>query len=99
MQQQPLDIKDRFATLEQRLQALMDLHQSLKSASRELQAENRRLVLELEEERNHAKRLDEGYRNLKDQEQTVTRQQVDRINHRINELVFEIDKNLKLIEV
>lgn len=99
MQKQPLDIKNRFTTLEQRLQVLMDLHQSLKSASRELQAENRRLVLELEEERNRAKRLDEGYRNLKDQEQTVTRQQVDRINHRINELVLEIDKNLKLIEV
>ena len=99
MQQHPQDIKERFAALEQRIQRFVELHNSLKSSYQSLVAENRRLILELEEERNKTKRLDEGYRNLKDQEMTVTRQQVDRISLRINELVSEIDKNIKLIEV
>jgi hypothetical protein len=64
-----------------------------------LAEENSRLTTTLEEERTRTKRMDEGYRNLKDQETSATRLQVERINTRINELVSEIDKNIKLIQV
>lgn len=93
------EIHDKFQQLEARIHKFIELYESLKVSGRELAAENRKLVLELEEERNKAKRLDEGYRNLKDQELIATRQHVERINNRINELVGEIDKNIKLIEV
>jgi regulator of replication initiation timing len=92
-------LKNRLSALENRIQQLMDLHESLKASCKDLLAENRDLVLQLEEERGKAKRLDEGYRNLKDQEMSATRTQVERINLRINELVSEIDKNIKLMDV
>jgi len=93
------DIRERFQSLEERVQRFIQLYESLKANNQRLTEENLQLVAELEDERSKAKRLDEGYRNLKHQEQAATRQQVDRINHRINELVGEIDKNIKLIEV
>lgn len=92
-------LKERLTVLENRIQQLMELHESLKSSCKDLLAENRELALQLEDERGKAKRLDEGYRNLKDQEQSATRLQIDRINLRINELVSEIDKNIKLMDV
>ncbi|MFM7727132.1 MAG: hypothetical protein ACKO7B_10540 [Flavobacteriales bacterium] len=92
------EIQDRLVTLEGRIKQLIALHESLKSSCQDLLSENRRLVLELEDEKMKSKRLDEGYRNLKDQEIVATRHQVDRINLRINELISEIDKNIQLVE-
>jgi hypothetical protein len=70
----------------------------LKVNCQQLMTENKRLLAELEEERLRFKRLDEGYKNLKESELATTRQHVDRINLKINDLVSEIDKNIKLIE-
>jgi len=95
--QDPIAIKERFSSLEQRIQQFIELHEALKSNCQHLLAENSRLVAELEEERSRAKRLDEGYKNLKDRELAATQEQVDRINLRINDLVSEIDKNIKLM--
>lgn len=92
------DLKFRLTALEGRIQQLITMHESLKSSCQDLLTENHRLAIALEEEKARAARLDEGYRNLKEQELAVTRQQVDRINLRINELVSEIDKNIQLIE-
>lgn len=91
-------IKERFSTLEQRIQQFIELHEALKANCQQLLAENVRLVAELEQERSRSQRLDEGYKNLKDRELAATREQVDRINLKINDLVSEIDKNIKLIE-
>lgn len=91
-------IKERFSSLEQRIQQFIELHEALKTNCQQLLAENVRLVAELEEERSRSRRLDEGYKNLKDRELAATREQVDRINLKINDLVSEIDKNIKLIE-
>jgi predicted nucleic acid-binding Zn-ribbon protein len=91
-------IEERFKTLEKRIQRLIELHESLKAAHHQLVGDNARLGAELADERNKVKRLEEGYRNLKEQETQAARQQVERINNRINELVGEIDKNIKLIE-
>jgi regulator of replication initiation timing len=94
-----VNINDRLATLESRIHKLIELHESLKSSCRDLLAENHQLVLQLEEERTKSKRLEEGYRNLKEQEMASNQLQVDRINIRINELVSEIDKSIKLMDV
>ena len=75
------------------------MYESLKAASQELADENARLMSELDGERVRSKRLEEGYRNLKDQESMAARLQFEKMNNRINELVGEIDKNIKLIEV
>jgi regulator of replication initiation timing len=93
------DTKERLLQLEDRIRRFIEVHESLKASGQRLAEENARLVAELEEERNKSRRLDEGYRNLKQQETAATRQQVARINNRINDLVSEIDKNIKLIEV
>lgn len=97
--QRPDDMRERFQVLEDRIRQFIAMHESLKESSRQLAEENSRLSAALEEERTRTKRMDEGYRNLKDQESTATRLQVERINNRINELVSEIDKNIKLIQV
>ena len=97
--QNPQEIQDKFQALEQRVHKFIKMYESLKAASQELADENSRLMSELDGERVKSKRLEEGYRNLKDQEQAAVRQQVERINNRINELVSEIDKNITLIEV
>ena len=94
-----VNINDRLATLESRIHKLIELHESLKSSCSDLLAENHQLVLQLEEERTKSKRLEEGYRNLKEQEMASNQLQVDRINIRINELVSEIDKSIKLMDV
>ena len=94
-----VNINNRLATLESRIHKLIELHESLKSSCSDLLAENHQLVLQLEEERTKSKRLEEGYRNLKEQEMASNQLQVDRINIRINELVSEIDKSIKLMDV
>lgn len=91
-------IKERLASLEERIQKFISLHEELKASNQALQAENRRLLLVLEEERVKASRIEEGYKNLKTQEIQANRHQVDRINIRINELINEIDKNIKLMD-
>jgi dsDNA-specific endonuclease/ATPase MutS2 len=97
--QRPDDMRERFQVLEDRVRQFIAMHESLKETSMRLAEENSRLTTTLEEERTRTKRMDEGYRNLKDQETSATRLQVERINTRINELVSEIDKNIKLIQV
>lgn len=97
--QRPDDMRERFQVLEDRIRQFISMHESLKETSLRLAEENNRLSSALEEERTRTKRMDEGYRNLKEQETSATRLQVERINTRINELVGEIDKNIKLIQV
>lgn len=92
------DLQVRFSALEGRIQQLIAMHEALKSSCQDLLSENHRLAVALEDERARASRLDEGYKNLKEQEIASTRLQVERINLRINELVSEIDKNIQLIE-
>lgn len=93
------DIKSNFAALENRIQKLILLHEQLKNDHLALVSENRRLLLQLDDEKQKTHRLEEGYRNLKEVEQTSTRQNVAHIKRRINDIIGEIDKNISLMEV
>ncbi len=83
-----------FSGLEQRIQKLISLHEQLKESNQGLISDNRRLRIELEEERTKAGRLEEGYRNLKEVEKTGNRQSISQIKKRINDIIGEIDKNI-----
>ena len=97
--QEQVDIKTNFTSLENRIQKMILLHEQLKNQNLELLADNRRLLLELEDQKAKAGRLEEGYRNLKEVENTSTKQNIAQIKRRINDIIGEIDKNISLMDV
>ncbi len=92
------DLKSNFSALEIRIQKLIHLHEALKQSNNELLAENKKLMLELEEERLKVQRLEEGYRNLKEIETTSTRQSISNMKKRISEIIGDIDKSISMID-
>ena len=92
------DLKSNFSALEIRIQKLIHLHEALKQSNNELLAGNKKLMLELEEERLKVQRLEEGYRNLKEIETTSTRQSISNMKKRISEIIGDIDKSISMID-
>ncbi len=86
-----------FSTLEKRIQKLISLHEQLKISNQGLLTDNRKLRIELEEERSKTSRMEEGYRNLKEVEKNGNRQSITQIKKRINDIIGEIDKNISLL--
>ncbi|MBL0104435.1 MAG: hypothetical protein IPP51_12185 [Bacteroidetes bacterium] len=93
-----LDLKTNFSALESRIQKLIHLHEELKKSNQQLLADNNRLMLELDDERNKIRRLEEGYKNLKEIESSTTKQSITNMKRRINDIIVEIDKNMALID-
>lgn len=93
------DIKTNFTELENRIQKLIHLHERLKKEHQELLSENRKLQLELTDEKGKTKRLEEGYKNLKEVEKASARQNIGQIKKKIHDIIGEIDKNVALINV
>jgi regulator of replication initiation timing len=96
---QPNDIQQQVGELENRIHKFIHLHDTLRAQCQDLLAENRRLQLELEEERAKSRRVEEGYRNLQEVEQQATRQRVAGLKRKIGDIVGEIDRSLTLINV
>lgn len=76
----------------------MDLHTEAKQLNQQLLAENRRLQMDLDEEKSKISRLEEGYRNLKEMEKTGTRQSISNMKRKINDIIVEIDKNMSMMD-
>ena len=92
------DLKSNFSALEIRIQKLIHLHEELKKSNQQLLADNNRLMLELDDERNKIRRLEEGYKNLKEIESSTTKQSITNMKRRISDIIVEIDKNMALID-
>ncbi len=90
-------LSTNFSGLEERIQKLISLHEQLKDSNQGLVSDNRRLQIELEEERVKTNRMEEGYRNLKEMEKSGNRQSIAQIKQRINDIIGEIDKNISLL--
>ncbi|MBK6445848.1 MAG: hypothetical protein IPQ03_10890 [Bacteroidetes bacterium] len=97
--QEQAELKTNFTALENRIQKMILLHEQLKNHNQALLAENRRILLELEDQRTKSARLEEGYKNLKEVEKTSTKQNITQIKRRINDIIGEIDKNISLMDV
>ena len=76
----------------------MDLHTEAKQLNQQLLAENRRVQMDLDEEKSKISRLEEGYRNLKEMEKTGTRQSISNMKRKINDIIGEIDKNMSMMD-
>ncbi len=92
------DVKVAVSILESKIRKLMDLHTEAKQLNQQLLAENRRLQMDLDEEKNKISRLEEGYRNLKEMEKTGTRQSISNMKRKINDIIVEIDKNMSMMD-
>lgn len=92
------DVKSNFAPLEERIQKLIYLHEEARKENMKLMAEKRKLTLELEEEREKNKRMEEGYKNLKAIEKSSSRQSITNMKRKINDIILEIDKNVSMME-
>ena len=97
--QEQAELKTNFTALENRIQKMILLHEQLKNHNQALLAENRRILLELEDQRTKSARLEEGYKNLKKKKKTSTNQNITQIKRRINDIIGEIDKNISLMDV
>ena len=93
------ELKTNLANLENRISKLIYLHKQVRGSNLEMLTENRRLLLELEDEKGKIHRIEEGYKNLKKSEQSGTRNSVSAIKKRISDIVSELDKNMALMEV
>lgn len=91
------DTKINFSTLEHNIQKLMSLCDELKKENQTLRAENRQLQLSVSEDRDRARRLEEGYKNLKEMEKTSNRQSISNMKRKISDIIHEIDRNMTLI--
>lgn len=94
----PKEAKINFSKLEQNIQQLMGLCDDLKNENRVLRAENRQLLMTIEEDRERSRRLEEGYKNLKEMEKSSTRQSITNMKRKISDIIVEIDKNMSLID-
>jgi len=91
------DLKTKFEELEHRIQKLISLHIELKSANKNLLQSNRKLELELKEEKQRYNRLEAGIENLKETKKTLTNKSITGIKQKINEMISEIDRSSTLI--
>jgi predicted RNase H-like nuclease (RuvC/YqgF family) len=92
------EIKAAVAVLESKIRKLMDLHDEQKRQNQQLMAENRRLQMDLDEEKNKISRLEEGYRNLKEMEKSGNLQSITNMKRKIKDIIVEIDKNMALMD-
>jgi hypothetical protein len=92
------EIKTNFTALQDKIQKLIYLHEEAKKANLKLLAEKRQITLELEEQKEKFRRIEEGYKNLKDVEQSSSRQSISSMKRKINDIILEIDRNLSMIE-
>ena len=92
------DIKANLSELEDRIQKLINLHEDLKKVNKRLVAEKRQMTIELQEAKEKSKRMEEGYKNLKEIEKTSSRQSIANMKRKINDIIVEIDKNVSMME-
>jgi len=92
------DIKANLSELEERIQKLINLHEDLKKVNKRLVAEQRQMTIELQEAKEKSKRMEEGYKNLKEIEKTSSRQSIANMKRKINDIIVEIDKNVSMME-
>lgn len=92
------EIKSAVAVLETKIRKLMDMHDEQKKLNQQLLAENRRLQMDLDEEKNKISRLEEGYRNLKEMEKSGNRQTITNMKRKIKDIIVEIDKNMTMMD-
>jgi hypothetical protein len=81
------EIKNGFASLEERIQKLITLHEEAKNANAKLLAEKRQVIIELEEEREKTRRMHEGYKNLKEMERSSSISSITNMKKKINDLI------------
>ncbi len=91
------ELKTKFDELEKRIQKLIHLHKQAKSENQKLIQLNRKIELELEDERQRFSRLEEGLSNLKESERNSTSKNISGIKMKINEMISEIDRSVTLI--
>jgi hypothetical protein len=92
------DSKVNFSVLEQNIQKLMGFCDELKKENQVLRAENRSLKLSVDEDKERSRRLEEGYKNLKEMEKSSSRQSINNMKRKINDIIAEIDRNMSLID-
>ncbi len=92
------DIKNNFSSLEERIQKMIHLHEELKKINQKLVADKRQMAMELQEERDKNRRMEEGYKNLKEIEKSSSRQTITNMKRKINDIILEIDRNVSMIE-
>jgi hypothetical protein len=92
------DIKINLSDLEQKVQKLINLHEDLKKVNKRLLTEKRKMTLELQEAREKTRRMEEGYKNLKEIEKTSSRQSITNMKRKINDIILEIDRNMSMME-
>jgi len=92
------DSKVNFSVLEQNIQKLMGFCDELKKENQVLRAENRQLKLSVDEDKERSRRLEEGYKNLKEMEKSSSRQSINNMKRKINDIITEIDRNMSLID-
>jgi len=91
------ELKTKFDELENRIQKLIYLHKQVKSENTKLVQLNRKLELELKDEKEKYFRLEEGLTNLKESERNMTNRNISGIKRKINEMIGEIDRSVTLI--
>jgi hypothetical protein len=94
----PPDVKSNFNPLKERIQKLIHLSEELNKANKKLLAEKRQLTLQIEDEKEKIKRMEEGYRNLKEIEKSSSRQSISNMKRKISDIILEIDRNMSMIE-
>jgi hypothetical protein len=92
------DIKSRFSSLEERVHKLIHLHEEAKAINAKLIAEKRQMILELNEEKEKSRRMEEGYKNLKEIEKNSSYNSISNMKRKINDIILEIDRNMSLIQ-
>jgi len=91
------ELKTKFEELEKRIQKLIHLHTQLKAENQKLVGLNRKLEMELEEERRKFDNLETGLANLKAEEKSFTSKRISGMQQKINEMIGEIDRSVSLI--
>jgi regulator of replication initiation timing len=92
------DIKEYFSSLHEKIQKLIYLHEEQKQTNSKLLAEKRQITIELDEQREKLRRMEEGYKNLKEVEKTSSKHNITSMKRKINDIILEIDKNMAMIE-
>ena len=91
------ELKTKLEDLAQRIQKLISLHTELKSENVKLIQLNRKLEIELKEEKQKFMRLSEGMENLQETKRITTNKSISGIKQKINELITEVDRSVSLI--
>ena len=91
------ELKTKFDELEKRIQKLIHLHKEVKSENTKLVQLNRKLELELKEEKQRFTRMEEGLSNLKESEKNSKNKSISGMKMKINEMIGEIDRSVMLI--